>query len=237
MDYNIYCDESCHLEHDHQKAMVLGAIWCPREKVKGFSDALRAIKQRHGFQPGFETKWTKVSPAKLSFYREIIEFFFNDFDLHFRALVIPDKSVLDHETRNQTHDEWYYKMYFDMLKVIIEPSSNYHVYLDIKDTRGGEKTRQLHDVLAKSNYDFDKNIVKHVQTVHSHEIELLQLADLIIGAVSYTSRELSTSTAKNDLVSLVRQRSGYTLLRSTLFRESKFNLFVWQPGHRRNNVR
>ena len=27
--YNIYCDESCHLRNDGQKAMVLGALWCP----------------------------------------------------------------------------------------------------------------------------------------------------------------------------------------------------------------
>ena len=27
--FNIYCDESCHLEHDRQQVMVLGAIWCP----------------------------------------------------------------------------------------------------------------------------------------------------------------------------------------------------------------
>ena len=30
--FNIYCDESCHLENDREKAMVLGAVWCPVEK-------------------------------------------------------------------------------------------------------------------------------------------------------------------------------------------------------------
>ena len=30
--YNIYCDESCHLEHDHLGVMALGAVWCPAEK-------------------------------------------------------------------------------------------------------------------------------------------------------------------------------------------------------------
>jgi len=30
--YNIYCDESCHLENDRQKAMVLGSVWCPLDK-------------------------------------------------------------------------------------------------------------------------------------------------------------------------------------------------------------
>ena len=37
-------------------------------------------------------------------------------------LVVPDKSELAHEQYNQTHDEFYYKMYFDMLKVIFEPA-------------------------------------------------------------------------------------------------------------------
>lgn len=31
--YNLYCDESCHLENDGQKAMVLGAVWCPDDKL------------------------------------------------------------------------------------------------------------------------------------------------------------------------------------------------------------
>jgi hypothetical protein len=29
--YHIYFDESCHLEHDGHKVMVLGAIRCPKE--------------------------------------------------------------------------------------------------------------------------------------------------------------------------------------------------------------
>ena len=32
--YNVYCDESCHLEHDRQSIMVLGAVWCPLEKTR-----------------------------------------------------------------------------------------------------------------------------------------------------------------------------------------------------------
>ena len=26
---HVYCDESCHLENDQMRAMVLGAVWCP----------------------------------------------------------------------------------------------------------------------------------------------------------------------------------------------------------------
>ena len=30
---NIYCDESCHLEHDKARAMLLGAISCPASEI------------------------------------------------------------------------------------------------------------------------------------------------------------------------------------------------------------
>jgi len=32
--FNVYCDESCHLEHDHQGVIVSGAIWCSFEKTR-----------------------------------------------------------------------------------------------------------------------------------------------------------------------------------------------------------
>ena len=45
--------------------------------------------------------------------------FFDDDDISFRAhSCIPDKNQLDHEKYNQDHNTWYYKMYFEMLKVI-----------------------------------------------------------------------------------------------------------------------
>ena len=32
--FNIYCDESCHLENDHFRFMVLGGLWCPVQKSR-----------------------------------------------------------------------------------------------------------------------------------------------------------------------------------------------------------
>lgn len=68
--YNVYCDESCHLEHDSQVAMVLGAVWCPLEKTREIAKRLREIKTRHGLSPNFEMKWVKVSPAKRKLQNE-----------------------------------------------------------------------------------------------------------------------------------------------------------------------
>lgn len=212
MVFNIYCDESCHLENDRQKVMVLGAIWCPLEKTREIAIRLREIKTKHGMPSQFEAKWTKVSPSKKSLYLDLLDYFFDDDDLYFRALIVPDKDKLQHHAfPGQDHDSWYYKMYFDMLKVILRPDSRYRIYLDIKDSRGGRKIAKLHDVLCNNAYDFSHNVIERVQLVRSHEVEQIQIADLLIGAVSYLNRGLSENTAKLSLVRRMIKRSGYSL--------------------------
>ena len=228
--YNVYCDESCHLEHDHLNVMVLGAVWCPIDKAREMSRRIREIKARHRLKPSFEIKWTKVSPAKADFYRDVLDYFFDDDDLHFRALIVPDKSKLEHGSYSQTHDEWYYKMYFCLLSVILGPQDQYRIYLDIKDTQGAEKLRKLHEVLGNSLYDFSRKIITRVQLVRSHEVEMMQLADLLIGAVSYVNRGLTGNAAKVALVARMKERSRYSLTRTTLLKEKKVNLFRWEAS-------
>ncbi len=227
--YNVYCDESGHLEHDQIPVMVLGAVWCPLDKTVEIAARLREIKARHGLSPAFEVKWTKLSPAKQAFYLDLLDYFFDDDDLHFRALIVPDKSALRHENFRQSHDEWYYKMYFNMLKALFSPDAEYRTYLDIKDTRSAARINKLHDVLCNNIYDFNKRIVARVQTVRSHEVEQLQLADLLIGTVEYANRGLYGNSAKIALVDRMRKRSGYALTQSTLPREEKVNLSCRQP--------
>jgi Protein of unknown function (DUF3800) len=225
--YNVYCDESCHLEHDGQSVMVLGAVWCPLERTREIAERIREIKAAHGQSSDFEIKWSKVSPGGLPLYLALLDYFFDDDDLRFRALIVPDKSKLRHDAFRQDHDTWYYKMYYDMLKILLARQHRYRIYLDIKDSRSARKVERLHEVLSNSRYDFDRRIVERMQHVHSHEVEQIQLADLLIGIVSYANRQLSGSSAKQALVARMRDRSGYQLTRSTLPREEKVNLFRW----------
>ncbi len=227
--YNVYCDESGHLPNDSRQVMVLGAVWCPLDSVRAIVTHIREIKIRHGLAPLLEVKWSKISPAKVNFYLDLVNCFFDENILRFRALVVPDKSKLDHTAFGQDHDTWYFKMYYSMLKVIITPNDRFRIYIDIKDTRSADKMRKLHDVLCNTIYDFDHSVIERVQTVRSHEVELLQLADLLIGAVQSANRNNGGSQAKQQVVELIRQRSGYGLDRSTLLTEKKFNIFRWRP--------
>lgn len=225
--FNVYCDESCHLVHDRQPVMVLGALWCLQDKTREIAVRLREIKAAHSLPPTFELKWTKVSPAKLAYYLDVLDYFFDDDDLHFRAWVA-HKAGLRHADFGQTHDDWYYKMMFGLLEPVLTPDAGFHLYLDKKDTRSAGKVAKLHDVLCNNRYDFKRTIVQRVQVVESHAVEQLQLADLLIGSVAYVNRNLNGSPAKNALIARIRQRSGYSLTQPTLLREPKLNLFVWK---------
>ncbi len=208
--------------------MVLGAVWCPEEKKKEIARRIKEIRHRHRMDPGFEFKWTKISPSKAQMYMDLVDYFFDDDDIHFRCLVVPDKTKIDHETRNQTHDEWYYKMYFTMLKVLLKPGDTYRIYLDIKDTRSNEKVQKLHEILCNNAFDFSRNMIQKVQQIRSHEVVTSQIADILIGAMSYKSRGKATNSAKAAIVDRIAHRSGYSLQRTTLYKEDKFNILVWQ---------
>lgn len=209
--------------------MTLGAIYCPTSSVHEINAAVRQIKAEHSFNPRAEVKWTKVSAAGVPLYSALLEYFFAQDELHFRGLVIPDKSKLRHESFGQTHDEWYYKMYFEMLKAVLSPADCYRIYLDVKDTRSANRVAKLQQVLSNSMYDFSSSIIERVQTVRSDEVELLQLADLMIGALSYTHRGLMGNKGKEKAIDLIKARTHLNLMQSTLPRANKFNLFVWQP--------
>lgn len=222
-EFNFYCDESLHLPNDGSKVMVLGGIWCPKVKCREINEHIREIKDRYSIS--YEMKWVKISEAKKDAYLELINYFFDCEHLHFRVLIVDNKDALKHEEYNQTHDDWYYKMYFRMLKTSLDPNDTYNIYMDIKDTKSKTKIIKLREVLANSHYDFSNKMIKNMQVIRSHEVEIMQIVDILIGAMGYLSRNLSKVSAKNEIINCIKNRSGYCLTKNTLYRESKFNIF------------
>jgi len=230
-NYNIYCDESCHLENDGINVMVLGGVWCPHDTTREINERIRDIKIRNSISPTAEMKWTKISPSKLQLYIDLVNYFFDEKLMHFRAVVVPDKNQLDHERFNQTHDDWYYKMYFEMLKQILMPKDRYEIYIDVKDTNSSRKAQKLREVCSNSMYDFSKTIIRKIQPIQSKEVQLMQVVDILIGALGYANRQFADehvkSSAKLAIIDLIKKRSGYSLSKTTLLREEKFNILIW----------
>ena len=231
MEYNIYCDESCHLEHDRQKVMILSAIRCPKNERKQIYNDIRKIKQEHGVNSLTEVKWTKISKSKINLYKDLIEYFYVNNNLSFRAVII-NKNQIDIKRYNKNFDEFYYKVYYQLLTGIIVASMKNYIYLDIKDTRSSTKVKKLQKILSNDIFDFNMEHIKNVQSINSKESELLQIADVMMGAIGYLNRnehlKETASEAKKELLNFIIEKSRYSLKKSTLLGEDKFNLFFMQ---------
>ncbi len=208
--------------------MVLGAVWCPLGKAPEIAKRLRELKAQHRMPEGYELKWTSVSPGRTDYFRDVLDYFFDDDDLRFRV-ILAQKTGLQHASRGQTHDEWYYKMFFTTLKVLLSPEKKFRIYIDYKDTNGSARVRKLQHILSNNIYDYKREIVERVQLVRSHEVEMMQLADFLIGIVGYRNRSLTDNETKKALVARMRERSKLDLSRTTLLRAEKVNLFRWEP--------
>ena len=214
--FNFYCDESTHIENDGQPYMILSYIGTPFHLLKMHNQNIREMKIKHFFKG--EIKWSAISKSQYSFYNELIEYFFNS-DLSFRAVVI-DKSQLNHGAYNQTHSDFYDKMYYQLLNKKIEAENYYNIYIDIKDTYSYLKARNLKNYLAR-----DYNNIRNLQIIRSYESELMQLTDVIMGAVNYKLRGLNKVTAKNNIIEKIEKLCGKPLTKKTGLTENKFNLF------------
>lgn len=232
MLYTVFCDESCHLQNDQSPIMVLGAMYCPKEKKRQIYSDIRAIKEKHGLSSYFEIKWTKVSESKIAFYLELLHYFWENEDLNYRGLVAKGKQQLDHWKYNDgDYDLWYYKMYFRMLSPIVHQENEYNILVDIKDTRGGGRIHKLKEVMCNNIYDFKREVITHIGQINSKESEILQLADLINGALAYHYRNLEDSCAANmgKVQFLQALKDKQNIDRCTDRAASKFNLFIWTP--------
>lgn len=230
-----YIDESCHLEHDHLPVMCIGYIKVPENRAEDLKQKIKAIKREYGIL--HEIKWNTVSNTHVKMYKKLVDYFF-DSEMEFRCILVKYKNRLDNLSfNNGEHDNFYYKMiYYLLVNPYTNPSdtNDYRVFLDIKDTKGRTKLNKIQEVF--SNKFYGKSPFLSFQHIRSHESQFIQLADFLIGAVTYKARNLHLSAegspAKKELINYIEMKSGYVLDEGTEPGEIKFNIFDHQPRKR-----
>jgi hypothetical protein len=196
--------------------MVISYVSCAYNQVKLHQQNIKNLKEKHSFKN--EIKWSSVSKSKYNFYVELIEYFFAN-DLQFRAIVVP-KNKIKNDDFNQNFDDFYYKMYFQLLNHKMNMDNNYNIYLDIKDTLSANKVKRLKNIL-----NIKYSSINNLQNIHSHESLLMQLTDVLMGAITYHLRGLNKVTAKNKLIEKIQKHTQLPLNISTSKDFEKFNLF------------
>jgi len=223
MNYKIFCDESNHLLNDKSNLMVNGAIMVPENKVQEYNKHIKYLRHKHNYH--YELKWTKLFSHNFSFYQELIDFFIES-EMRFKATLVVNKQFHRHSDYGYDHNDFYYIAFYYTLRDFIDSElfSNYKVYLDYKDTRGGEKIKILKETLETKGLRTN-NV--DVYIINSKESQILQLCDLFIGAIGYRNRQdiEKTSRIKNHIIDYLLEKR--LALHFTVRDENKFNIFKW----------
>ena len=88
--YNYYCDESCHLQKDGKRFMVLGYIAAPLHKIEQMKGELKSLRVK--YKNTLEVKWTYLNEWNYPFYAKLVDWFFKKGGIRFRAIIV-DKSL------------------------------------------------------------------------------------------------------------------------------------------------
>ena len=216
--YNYYCDESCHLKNDGKQFMILGYISVSYNKVKKIKEEIKDLRLK--YKNSLEVKWTHLSQWNYLFYSELVDLFFDRTDINFRAIIVDKSKYIANKCGND-YDKFYYLMYYQLLFHTLDPVWHYNIYLDIKDNLSSYRTEKLKDIL-----NVRMEIIEKIQHVRSHELDLLQLCDLFIGAIAYNLNQTEkASEAKVRFIEKLKIRTRTDLESTTSKRISKFNLF------------
>lgn len=228
---NVYADES---RTHGERFMLIGGLWVPVECESCLREDI--LKLRNEANMTSELKWTKVSRGKLSSYKKFIDIFFRQRSVSFHCIVI-DKTKLDCKTFAQGDKELlFYKFYFQLISRKLKEGNEYFVFTDARNNR---KRDRLTDLQMYVNNWWNRHKVsterpvRIIQARDSKHEDLIQLCDVILGAVGYAWNKHEGSPAKLELIKHITNIFELPYLRiATLPSREKFNIWFWKPSAR-----
>jgi hypothetical protein len=224
MKFEVYCDEAnpdvLTSANPRARHLMIGSLWLPEELRNEIKARVGALRERHAAWG--EIKWSKVSPNRRDFYVELIDLFFAYGDnLRFRCIAV-DRTQLNLALHDNDGELGFYKFYYQLLHHWILDFNAYRIFCDVKSNRDPKRLPVLARCLARANLT---SSIDGIQSLPSHEVVLIQLCDLLLGAASSRINDtLRDGTAKAAVVQRLESALGRPLAPSHKG-EEKFNIF------------
>ena len=230
MKIDIYCDESRQdllasslSVGENNKYCCIGGLLLSADSRPRVKAALKALKEK--YQIYGEIKWGTVSPNKIQFYLALVDLFFDLPELSFRTVVI-DASKIRNSVFNENDQELgYYKFYYQLLYHWVLQDNEYRVFTDQKTNKDKKRLQELRRII-NTTFTLSDPICS-IQAIDSKESLILQLQNVLMGAVGYkfNYQNGGASKAKEKIVARIETRLGRKIS-ATYPSERKFNIFV-----------
>ena len=170
-----------------------------------------------------ELKWSKVSDQKSEEYQALVELFFalnNSNIVHFHSIVFDSHQANHKKYNNGDRDKGLSKLYYQLIlhkfMKMYPHAGGMCVCLDHRNS--STSLNDLRDILnngiAKERGDPSIRPIKQLVSQDSCDDDLLQLNDVILGAVGAARngkhKLVTTRKSKRELAQLVLAKSGLT---------------------------
>jgi hypothetical protein len=242
--FHVYCDESN--TDSGKRHPIYGGILVSVNNLATVDRAIahwRAKEQMHG-----EFAWTKVVPGRYAKYKSLVDLFLilcsTDRLMHFKAIVL-DTGTPEYRTFSRGDKELgFYKFYYHFLLRYFAKFADRHrcqmeVIIDERPVKGDPYT-VLKIVLnrgIRKEFKVTTDLVSRVEPLDSKKSDLLQLADVLMGAIGYHCMDFHTRPdARPVKVELARYIAGRVGLRDlkheTPFVKEHFKIERWYWGQR-----
>lgn len=214
-EYVFFADES---GISNDRFTVVGGLCVRKGAIPQIHQNIDAFRQEHNMNA--ELKWSKVSNQKEAEYRALVDLFFalnNANYLHFHSIIFDSHRANHKKFNNGDADIGLSKLYYQL---ILHRFSRYYPHAEgmcvCLDRRNSSTSlSDLRDMLnagIAKTHGISGDPIKQVVSQESHDDDLLQLNDVILGAVCAArngKHKLVTGRAsKRNLAQLVLEKSG-----------------------------
>jgi len=224
-----FMDETGTLANPRDRFLGLGMVKAGHPCFA--TEQVQHLRDTHHFYD--EVKWTKLSAKKLELYWEIAEMLWANQGYYFHCLFVrKDDPAFDLDRRFKG-DVW--RAYEHLAVLLMKTGMARNEVLSLladKVVRPRGNHMEMH-IKRRINADFGRLAVQGVVSVDSRGVELVQMADLFLGAVAYDFKVThglipETPNVKLEFLQRLRRRVGVNTLADDV-RTNRFRVQLYQP--------
>lgn len=230
-----YVDESGTSERWFAVGMLVHGSGISKADDIHLNDHIRSLKLEAGIQLRGDVCWKKTpkNPGRyLDYYLRCIDEFFQDPMLSFHAIVVDThRHPLDSRTFFRgSKDAGIDAFAFHLLRARVLRGLHCEHHLHIRfDRRCRPDDATVARITTRLRSEADDSIQITARSITGGRHPLIQVADLLVGAITACQNQRTTSSGKLQIISRVREHLGHDPAEPTPPGKCKFNVWYFSP--------
>lgn len=202
--------------------MVVGGILARRSMLSQIEYQVNEIRKSHNVSQTKLVKWSNFKKRNWKFYRSLVDYFFslmNSRIVHYHTIIF-NRHLLDRisypgASNASVLSRMYYQLFLHRCTGPYGQSADLHLFPD-EAQELGDLPQQIGALNYETamGYGVTRNPAKIIQCVNTEEYQIMQLNDVVVGAIAChrNSNHLSgnLSDHKRWLCEYVRQGTGWS---------------------------